>query len=366
MLALMARDDILIVGGGIIGCALALRLSEEGLKITVVERGEPGREASWAAAGMLAPSSEHHEEPAMEELARASAALYPKWIERLGAEAASKVEYRTEGTLQVAFSEEEARELEGLPGERISPAEARCREPALSEGVIAAVHLPDDHQLDNRRLLELLVQAGVRAGAGFRTGTNVRDVVVKSGRATGVRAADGTQVEAGAVVNTAGCWAAQLGPESARLAPSCPVRGQVMVLQAEKGFLRHVVRAPASYLVPRHDGRLLVGGTMEKVGFDKSVTSGGLQGLGEKAHRLVPDAAKLPFAGAWAGLRPGSPDDLPIFGATDIENYFVATGHFRNGILLAPITAQLMAEVILGRKASLPLEAFSPLRFAKN
>jgi glycine oxidase len=362
----MARDTILIVGGGIIGCGLALRLADEGMKVTVVERGEPGREASWAAAGMLAPSSEHHEEPAMEELARASAALYPEWLERLGADAASKVEYRTEGTLQVAFSEEEEGELEALPGERISPAEARCREPALSEQVIAAIHLPDDRQLDNRRLMELLVQACVRAGVGFHTGMKVGEVVVESGRATGVRAADGMRLEGDAVVNTAGCWAAQLGPESARLAPSAPVRGQIMVLQAEKGFLRHVVRAPASYLVPRHDGRVLVGGTMEKVGFDRSVTSGGLHGLATKAHGLVPDTARLAFDGAWAGLRPGSPDDLPILGATDIEGYFVATGHFRNGILLAPMSVQLMAEVILGRAASLPVGPFSPLRFAKS
>jgi glycine oxidase len=181
----MGRDAILIVGGGIIGCGLALRLADEGLKVTVVERGEPGREASWAAAGMLAPSSEHHEEAAMEELARASAGLYPDWLDRLGADARSRVEYRTEGTLQVAFSEEEERELEALPGERISAAEACCREPALSERVVAAVHLPDDRQLDNRRLLELLIQAcarGRRHAAGSGRGGERRRVL---GGATG-------------------------------------------------------------------------------------------------------------------------------------------------------------------------------------
>jgi len=362
----MARNSVLIVGGGIIGCGLALQLAGEGIKVTVVERGEPGREASWAAAGMLAPSSEHHEETAMEELARASAALYPEWLNRLGADGASQVEYRTEGTLQVAFNEEEDRELDALPGERISAAEARCREPALSERVIGAVYLPDDRQLDNRRLMEVLTEACGRAGVAFRSGVAVREIIITSGRATGVRTADSTTIEADMVVNAAGCWAGQLGPESARLAPTRPVRGQIMVLQSDGTFLRHTVRATASYLVPRHDGRLLVGGTMEDVGYDKSVTPEGRRGLLEKAGRLVPGTAGLRLVEAWAGLRPDTPDHLPVLGATDVENFYVAGGHFRNGILLAPITAQLMAEVIVGRKASLALEPFSPLRFGTN
>lgn len=359
----MPAKDILIVGGGIIGCALGFRLAQEKLRVTVLDRSEPGQEASWAAAGMLAPTSEHHAVGALAELCRASARLYPEWLSRLGV---GEVGYREEGTLQIAFSEEEARALDRLPGERLPAEELRWREPALSERALAGVYLPDDRQVDNRRLLAALVEACRRRGVRFEAGPEVRCVRVEGGRATGVRLADGSERAAGTVVNAAGCWAGSLGEPASRYAPVRPVRGQMMTLAAEAALLRHVVRSARGYLVPRSDGRILLGSTMEDAGYDKSLTPAGLQGILAAAMEIAPAVASLPFAGAWAGLRPDTPDHRPILGATGIENYFVATGHFRNGVLLAPITAELLADVILGRPPVLPLEPFSPLRFVRQ
>jgi glycine oxidase len=362
----MKSSDVHIVGGGIIGCAIGLALAEEKLSVTVIERGEPGREASWAAAGMLAPSSEHHEAAALAELARASAALYSAWVRKLAEQSSIDIGYRTEGTLQLAFTEEEAQSLAALPaavGEKLTPEEARRREPALSEKIAAAVFLPDDVQVDNRLLLEALLESCRRAGVNFRPGTEVSDILLQNRRALGVRTADGARLEAGLTINAAGCWAAQLGQAATRRAPTRPVRGQVLLLQSERPLLRHVVRSTRVYVVPRADGRLLVGSTMEEAGFDKSVTPEALRRLAAGARALLADSSPLRFAEAWAGLRPGSPDGLPILGATEWEHYYVASGHFRNGILLAPVTARLMTEVILDRTPSLPLEPFSPLRF---
>lgn len=359
----MTRDEILIIGAGIIGCSLALELAEESFSVTVVERGQPAREASWAAAGMLSPAAEHREHPALAELAKASAALYPDWLARLGAATAIDVSHRTEGTLQLAFTETEAGELRTLPGEHLSAAEVRRLEPGLSERIAAGVYLAGDHQVDNRRLLDALLEAGRRAGVHFRTGTKARELLVQAGRAVGVGTAEGARLKAAAVVNAAGCWAGCLGEVGARWAPTRPVRGQMLALQSKTPVLRHVVRSSRAYILPRRDDRLLVGSTMEDVGYDKSVTPEGLRGLVVAACEIVPAAGALPFAKAWAGLRPDSPDHLPILGATDIEGFFVATGHFRNGILLAPISARLLTEVILARRPSLSLEPFSPLRF---
>ncbi|MGH9787517.1 MAG: glycine oxidase ThiO [Candidatus Acidiferrales bacterium] len=370
----MRSHDVLVIGGGIIGSALALRLADAKLSVTVLERGEPGREASWAAAGMLAPTGEAGE--ALDAgLGAASAVLYPQWLERLGGHTKLDVGYRTEGTLDVAFTEAEAETLKSLPGERLTAAEARRLEPALPDRIVAAVFLPRDVQVDNRRLFAALLEAARAAGVRFRTGTNVEELVTEGGRATGVRTTASETIAAGIVVNAAGCWASQLGEHGRRLTPTRPVRGQMIALRgdAEKPLLRHVVRSPRGYILPRSDpavggagDRLVCGSTSENAGYDKSLTSTGLRQILSAAIELVPPAASLPFADAWAGLRPDSPDHLPILGATDIEGYFVATGHYRNGILLAPITAQLVGDVILGRKPSLSLEPFSPLRFVPS
>ena len=362
----MKKPDVLIGGAGIIGCALALRLAEEKLSVLVVDKGRPGEEASWAAAGMLAPTSEHAHAEAEAELCAASARFYPAWIDKLEGRIQEPLGYRREGTLLVAFSQEEAAALDALPGEALAARTARQREPALAGNLVAARFLPEDFQVDNRRLLEALLVAAVSAGVEFRAGTPVAEWWIESGRARGARAGTGERLEAGAVVNALGCWAGTVPPHGTRYAPVRPVRGQMLALAAPADFLRHVVRSPRGYLVPRVDGRLLVGSTMEDAGYDKSVTPAGLRRLLSGALDMAPALAAFPFVEAWAGLRPDTPDHLPILGATDIKDYFVATGHFRNGILLAPLTAELVADVILHRKPRLALEPFSPLRFAET
>ncbi len=357
------KPDVLIAGGGIIGCAAAFELAEAKLQVMVVERGEPGGEASWAAAGMLSPTAEHAEHPALAALARASAALYPQWLVGIARLSPVEVGYRCEGTLLVAFADAEGALLETVGGEKLTLAQARRLEPALSKQAVATCYLADDCQVDNRRLCKALRAAAARAGVSFHTSISVQSLLLESGRATGVRLSDGSTLAAGVVVNAAGCWAGQLGAESARLAPTRPVRGQMLALHGESAMLRHVVHSHRAYLVPRADGQVLVGSTMEEAGYDKGVTPEGLRGLLAGAREIAPTLAGLSFLEAWAGLRPDTPDHLPILGATDIKGYFIATGHFRNGILLAPITAKLLVAAILGRKPSLPLEPFSPLRF---
>ena len=359
----MAAPDCLIVGGGIIGVSLALELAVEKMAVVVLERGAAAREASWAAAGMLAPTSEHHQHPAMEALVSAGSALYPRWLSSLCQLCPLDVGHRTEGTLVVAFSEQDFADLTGLPGERLTAAELRRLEPALSDRISSGVYLKNDQQVDNRRLLDSLWQAATRAGVGLRPRTEVRALLSASGRVTGVQIADKSRMEADFVVDAAGAWAGQLGEAAARLAPTRPVRGQMLSLRAEPAPVRHVVRSPRAYILPRASGRLVIGSTMEDAGFDKSVTPAGLAGLLAGAREILPTSAQCAFEEAWAGLRPDTPDHLPILGATDMEKLYVATGHFRNGILLAPITARLLADGILGRTTSIPLEPFSPLRF---
>lgn len=363
-------SDILIVGGGIIGCALAFELAQAGRTVTILERGRPGAEATWAAGGMLAATSEHPELPAFQELGRASLQLYPEWLARLQQAAGlGDLGYRKEGTLLVAFTEAEAKELETLEGEQLSVEEARQREPLLAETILGAVYLPHDLQVDNRRLIAGLLKACQQAGVQIQSGKAAKRIVIESGRATGVELEDGSRLFAGAVVNAAGCWAGTLGEAAARLSPTRPVRGQMLSLRTRSALPRHVLRSAQAYMVPRPDGdkseagRVVVGSTMENVGYDKGVTPAGLRGLLAGAVQLVPALGSATFETAWAGLRPDTPDHLPTLGSTDVQNYFVAAGHFRNGILLAPITARLLAEVILGGRPSLALEPFSPLRF---
>lgn len=359
----MPKPDVVIAGAGIIGLSLGLRLAEDKLAVLVVDKDEPGGEASWAAAGMIAPTAEHTHAPAEAELAAASAALYPDFVRRLEARSGEALGYRTEGTLLAAFTPEEAAFLARLPGARLTPEEARRLEPALSERLLAARHLPGDHQVDNRRLLPALLVAAVSAGVEFRSQTPVAQWWIEAGRMRGLVTAAGEKLEAGAVVNALGCWAGTVPPLGRRYAPVAPVRGQMLALDAPPDFLRHVVRSARGYLVPRAGGRLLLGSTMENAGFDKSVTPAGLRRLLSAAVEIAPSAASLPFAEAWAGLRPDTPDHLPILGSTDVERYYVATGHYRNGILLAPITAQLVGDIVLGRKPQLSCAPFSPLRF---
>ncbi len=362
--------DILIVGGGIIGGSVAYELACAGAKVVVLERNEAGREASWAAGGMLAPTSETFHDLPLLPLALESMRLYPDFVARVQEDSSIVVEYRREGTLLVALTASEAARLEQaarmlashrLAGQLLTGEEARQMEPALANEVCSALLLPNDHQVDSRRLTEAVLLAAQKRGVMLRERAEVENIVVEQGRAAGAKVG-GEKVAASRILVAAGCWSATLGPECARLAPTKPIRGQILALKTAGPCLRRVIRGPA-YLVPRKDGRVLVGSTMEDVGFDKSTTGEALARLRTSAEEMVPRLREAKIAESWAGLRPDSPDHLPILGGCDIENLFFATGHYRNGILLAPATARVLTDLILRGSSSVPIEIFSPLRF---
>jgi glycine oxidase len=370
--------DCIVIGGGVIGLAVARALRRDGLRVTLFERNtQPGGEASWAAAGMLAPQAEAEAPGVLFSLCTASRALYPAFADELRDETGIDIELRTEGTLLLAFTDEEVQHLvekwawqtgAGLRTEPLTPFEAREREPRLSETIRGALLLPDDWQVDNRRLTQALVASTFRAGVDIHCDAGDIQPVIEKGRIRGVTAL-GQTWHAPLVVNAAGSWAARMSPELLRLPPASvrPIHGQMLSLRMQPpDLLRHVVRSARAYLVPRRDGRLIVGATVEDVGFTKQVTAGGVARLLAGTIEAVPLLADMPLGETWNGLRPLAEDDLPILGETDVTGLFCATGHYRNGILLTPITATLMADLVASRTPSIDPLPFSPLRFSKD
>jgi glycine oxidase len=351
--------DAIIIGAGIIGLSLAIELNKRGMRVLVVEKGEPGREASWAAGGMLCDFP--IESPsALAELASASGRMYPEFVHELQDESGVKIDLRSEGTIV----------LSGV-GTVLGPASVHTcivppvaeLEPALRVDGSAALLLKE-RCVDPRQLTAAAIAAARHHGVEFSSGDHVLAVDVADGRACGVRT-NKTRFAAGVVVNCAGAWAGQIGPHSF---PTRPVKGQMLcVVMPEKELVRHVVRTSGwnqdVYLIPRSDGRMLIGATVEEAGFDKRTVPETIQKLRQAAIDLVPRLADARMLEAWAGLRPGTPDGMPILGATPTPGYFVATGHFRDGILLAPATAQMMGQVIAGGRPELDLSAFSAARF---
>jgi glycine oxidase len=349
--------DIIIVGGGIIGLSLAIELHKRGAKVLVVDRGEPGREASSAAGGMLVdcPLETH---PALQALATASARMYPEFAYELETESGIKVDLRDHGT--IVFSPEgllhERRECtaENLPLSRLA-----ALEPALAPSNDAAFYLKE-RSVDPKGLSEAAIKAAKKRGIDFSSGDLVTAVNVSEGRASGVTTAK-TVFLASKVVNCAGAWSGQIGPHPF---PTRPVKGEMLCLAMQpRSLLKHVIRSPQAYLIPRSDGRLLVGATVEEAGFDKRIDVASIQRLHRAAVALVPELRNAKILEDWAGLRPGTPDALPILGTTATPGYYVATGHFRDGILLAPVTAKVMADVIGGVEPEYDLKRFSPARF---
>ena len=367
-----------VVGGGAIGLAVAWRAAGRGLRTIVFERGRPGGGASWVAAGMLAPVTEARlNELPLLELGIASGRLYPEFVEELRGATGIELGYRRYGTLVVARNNDEAealeRELEvhrrlGLPVTRLRPSEARSLEPALAPAIRLALEVSDDHAIDPRALTEALEMAARAAGAEVAPGAEISDVLCQSGRVTGVRLLDGTSVEAEHVVIAAGVWAGSVAgiPEQARV-PVHPVKGQVLRLHdpSGPGLIQRVLRTGGSYLVPRGDGRYVLGATMEERGFDTTVTAGALYELMRDAEEIVPGASELVVDEMIAGLRPATPDGLPVIGPGGVAGLHWAVGHFRNGILLAPITAELVVAAIQGEPAAEIAPPFASARFGE-
>lgn len=366
----MKHFDTVVIGGGIIGCSLARELAVAGVKVAVVERGAPGEEASWAAAGMLSPSAEAEKGNPLFELGRRSLELFRPLVAELESETGIGCRYRTEGALLLFESEEERatwlpsiewqRSL-GIPIQELSSSELRTREPQLA-ALPGAFYLPEDHQIDNRLLMQALVQSCRRRGVQFVLGRTVHEVQRNGHRATGVLLED-DRIGAGRVVNTAGSWAGSVHVAGLAPAPIRPVKGQIIALECAPAPLQHVVRSHRVYLVPRLDGRILVGSTMEEVGFDKTPRAGPLTRLLHAAQQVCPRLQESAVSEFWAGLRPASPDGFPLLGPTPLEGYSLAVGHFRNGILLAPITAEILSSWLLTGKPPFPVDFLRTERF---
>jgi glycine oxidase len=370
--------DIIIIGGGVIGLAIARTLRRDGLRVALFEKNSQlGGEASWAAAGMLAPQSEAAAPGPLLDLCLVSRALYPTFAAELRAETGIDIELRTDGTLLPAFSEREAQRqadiadwqrAAGLEATNLSASEAFALEPSLSPNVHSALFFPNDWQTDNRRLTHALIASVHAAGVEIRCGADDITLHSEGNRIQGAHVS-GERWSAPIVVNAAGSWAARLPPEALRLPTTSvrPIRGQMLAAAMEPpNLLRHVIRTERAYLVPRFDGRLVVGATVEDVGYAKRVTAGGVARLLDGAIATVPALAEAALLETWAGLRPLAEDDLPILGATELDGLLCATGHYRNGILLTPVTAEIIRRLALGEPPPLDVTPFSPVRFYKR
>jgi glycine oxidase len=370
-----ALPRVAIIGAGVAGLGIGWRLAAAGCQVTVFERAQAGHGASWAAAGMLAAGLEA--EPGEERLLALnleSQRLWPAFRDQLEAVAGRAIGYRAEGTLAVALTRDDVERLRfsfdfqrglGIELAWLSGAEARRLEPHLRPGLAAAVLSPHDHQVDSRDLSSALVAAFLRAGGELREHAAVSALDVDASRVRGV-VVHGKRHAADLVVLAAGAWSAELDglPDAAR-PPVRPVKGQMLALRMdpERPVLRHVLWGPKGYLVPRGDGRLIVGGTVEERGFDQELTAGGVLALLEAAWRALPAVEELPIDEFWVGFRPTSRDDAPILGPTPVEGLVLATGQHRNGILLTPITALAVAEVILTGRVPGSIREFTIDRF---
>ncbi len=366
--------DVAIIGGGLIGSAAAFELAGRNLRVIVLDRQQPGRESSWAAAGMLAPgpdSPASHGSTKLVPLANESLRLYPQFVAAIEEVSGKHAGFAREGTLEIfhGASSEAARDnfvaehrRLGLSAEPIRLESALKMEPSLNGAAGAAAWLPDEATIDPRALMDAVLSAAANRGAQIRADCAATSLLMEGGRCAGV-VAGSQRISAGHVVITAGCFSGAMEDGIARHAPTRPVRGQMISLRHRDVKLTRVLRSANGYLVPRLDGRILAGSTLEDAGFEKSVTPAGLQKILSAALELAPALANAETLDTWAGLRPGTPDDLPILGPTDTEGLIVATGHYRNGVLLAPITAKLVREWITDGKVSADVEAFSPLRF---
>lgn len=383
----MSERDVLVVGGGLIGLGIGWELARAGLRVTVVERdaAEAGRTgASWAAAGMLAPMAEtgFQEEPQL-ALGRASLEMYPSWVAEVEAASGIRADYRAEGSLIVAVDRDDAAWLErvartqtalGLTPKRIRGAEAREMEPHLSPTVNAAIFAQTDHQIDNRLLWRSVRAAFLAAGGELLEGREATRLLLKGGRAAGVWVREGGgeagtegPLEANRTVVCAGAWTRLLlsaEPAAPLVPPIRPVKGQILSLEmSELLTISHVVRGRRVYMAPKSDGRLVVGATSEERGFDRDLTAGAVMDLLREAWETMPGVYDLAIREMWTGLRPASRDNAPVLGRTELEGLFVATGHYRNGVLLTPITARTMRDLLVDRVESELIRPFRLERF---
>ncbi|MDX6612817.1 MAG: glycine oxidase [Blastocatellia bacterium] len=375
--------DVVIIGGGVIGLAIGRALALRGVsRVLIVERGRWGAEASSAAAGIIGPQAEANQADEFFQLACQSRDLYPAWAAALREESGTDIELDQTGTLYLAFTAADEAEAAhryqwqtaaGYDLERLSASEARTFEPGISPAILSALRFPRDMQVDNRRLVAALTTANERLGVELAGGCDVGGIRTERERVRAVETSQGTIFTRHAII-AAGAWSSSISLPD--LPPDIPmprvriepVRGQMLCFETNPRLAQHVLYSPRGYLVPRSDGRLLAGSTSEHAGFEKRVTTTGIHTLTEQALEIIPGLGNLPLIDSWAGLRPRADDGLPVLGTcSDIEGLIYATGHFRNGILLAPITGELIADAVVGSSCggltATLLDAFSPDRF---
>jgi glycine oxidase len=366
----MKKFDVAIAGAGLIGGSIALELARAGLSVGLFDSQQPGQEASWAGAGILSPAPESAPMIPLVPLAKASMSIYPEFIREVEEISGQIAGYRPKGTLQALFSRDAREELStvialhhglGLKAEPLSPEDARELEPSLSEDLEAAVLRPDEASVDNRAMTQAVLEAAKRTGVHFFSGSGAQAIRREGGRCSGLQLKN-ENVGAQWTVIAAGCFSASIDGVAA-YAPVRPAKGQMIALRADHLDIERVLWSEKIYLVPRNDGRILAGATVEYTGFEKGLTAGGLERVLAGAIELSPGLAAARVEETWAGLRPDSPDHLPILGPTDLDGLLIATGHFRGGILLTPITAKLVREWVTQQRVSVDWDRFSPMRF---
>lgn len=371
------NTDVIVIGGGLIGCAIALRLAQAKLRVAVVDRGEPGCEASGAGAGMIAPQGETTEPDDLYALCAASRDLYPAFAAEVEDLSGQSVGFSEEGTLFAALDESQAAELDrvyhaqtaaGLTVERLGSDEARRLCPQLTPAARCVLLMAGDHRVDNEVLSRALQAACRRLGVTFHLDTAVTRLRARSGHVERAEARNGARAQrfsAGVFVLAAGAWSGEIAASLGITVPTQPCRGQLIELEGADDFSL-TLRAGHHYLVPRSGGRLVAGSNMEYVGFSKEVTAAGLRSILAAAETMAPSVGRMHFRRAWAGFRPDTADHLPILGRAEPANLVFATGHFRNGILLTPVTAKLISELIVNGSSQRPIEAYSPMRFGSG
>ncbi|MFQ5847152.1 MAG: glycine oxidase ThiO [Candidatus Methylomirabilales bacterium] len=363
----MKTADVLIIGGGIIGCSIALDLSRAGIQVLLLERDRLGCEASGEAAGMLAPQAEGLPPGPFLDLALKSRQMFAPLQELLKAETGIDIEYVRSGILYLLLTEEDeahgTRMIaqqggRGLTVERWDSKQVLEAEPDVTPAIRGAVYLPDDHQVQNARMVRALSLAGARRGVQYLEGSPVSGLVRDRDRVIGVRSPTGTY-HAGKVVIAAGAWSGMFGELLDREIPIRPARGQLLSVETHGDLCRHILYSREVYCVPRVSGELVVGTTTEFAGFEKRVTAAAIEGLLGAARGVVPALGTRPLLKVWAGFRPWTPDELPFLGAVPgAPGCYIASGHHRNGILLAPVTGQLMAELLRDEQPALSLDPF--------
>lgn len=370
------KSDVLIIGAGVIGLSLARELHKKGFgRVTIIEKGSVGREASYAAAGMLAAQAEGGRADDFFHFCRESAGIYPQFAEELLDETDVDIELDREGTLYLAFTEADVEELArrfewqtgaGLTVERLSAVETHKLEPFVSPDVLGSLYFPDDWQVENRRLLYALEKYCRRFGIEIIENAGVKALLLENEKVVGAETAGG-KFFADRVVLATGAWTSLIKAGKLTLPEVKPIRGQIIEYHTAKRLFHKVIYSPRGYLVPRRNGRILAGATAADTGFDKTVLKEETGVLRENALEIAPSLINLDIHDQWVGLRPLAADALPVIGAIEeAENLYVAGGHYRNGILLAPLTAKVLAEHLAGENNSPYLDAFGPRRRRLN